>query len=150
MKRLLLLLSFFGFLQSGLKAQTQNPVKWQAAYKAINATEGEFIITAEIDPQWHTYSQRKTDAGPIPTSFQFVANKNYYVNGNTEETGAHEEFVKAFDAKIFVFTGKAEFKQKIKRNNKTPFSVSIKVEFMCCNDVMCLPPKTETLTVNVP
>lgn len=147
MKRFFLFFALFGLLQTSFKAQTQNPVKWQAIYKATSALEGEIIITAIIDPQWHTYSQRKTDAGPIPTSFQFPLSKAYTLEGNTEEIGAHEEFVKAFDAKIFVFTTKAEFKQKIKRTTKGSFTLPVKVEFMCCNDVMCLPPKTETLNV---
>ena len=130
-----------------LQAQTQNPVSWSAVYKSVSATEGEIIISADIQKGWHTYSQRGTDAGPIPTSFSFVASNNYELVGKTEESNAHEEFVKAFDAKIFVFTGKAEFKQKIKLKAKAGFAIPFKVEYMTCNDMMCLPPKTIDLSV---
>ena len=121
-------------------------MKWNAVYKSISDSEGEIIITAEIEKNWHTYSQRPTDAGPIPTSFKFTESKDFETEGKTEESNAHEEFVKAFDAKIFVFTTKAEFKQKIKVKKKGA-NVSFKVEFMSCNDIMCLPPKTVDLTV---
>ncbi len=132
-----------------LKSQTQNPVNWQATYKSISASEGEIIITASIEKGWHTYSQKESDAGPIPTSFKFDANKNYQLVGKTEESNSHEEFVKAFEAKIFVFKDKAEFKQKVKIISTGKLDITLKVDFMCCNDAMCLPPKTITLSVKV-
>lgn len=131
-----------------LTGLAQNPITWQAIYKPINATEGEIIITGILEKDWHTYSQRATDAGPIPTTIKFTAAPLYTLNGNTEEVGAHVEFVKAFDAKIYVFTGKAEFHQKIKVTGKG-FAVPITIEYMTCNDMMCLPPKTITLQVKV-
>lgn len=134
-------------LSTLLSLAQQNPVTWTATYKSTSATEGEVVITATIEKNWHTYSQRPTDAGPIPTTIKFSAAKNYMLVGRTEESNAHEEFVKAFDAKIFVFTGKAEFKQKVKLNTKTPTNIGLTVEYMCCNDQMCLPPKTIDLIV---
>lgn len=129
--------------------QTNNPVTWHAVYAPVSAMEGEVVITASIEKNWHTYSQRATDAGPIPTSFVYTPDKSYTLIGNTIESNAHEEYVKAFEAKIFVFTDKAVFKQKIKRNAGQPFSLKLKLEYMACNDAMCLPPKTEILEVQV-
>lgn len=141
---------FFGIVwMHVLAAQPQNPVTWMASYKAVSATEGEIVITALIEKDWHTYSQRPTEAGPIPTSFKFTPNAQFKLDGPTTETDAHEEFVKAFDAKIFVFTGKAEFRQKIKLTGKGGFTIPFSVEYMCCNDMMCLPPKTVDLSVKV-
>lgn len=136
------LISFFGLI-----SQNQNPLSWQASYKSISKTEGEIIITATIEKGWHTYSQRPTDAGPIPTSFKFTPSKEYQLVGKTEESNAHEEYVKAFEAKIYVFNNKAEFKQKIKIIGKSAVNINFKVEYMCCNDAMCLPPKTLDLSV---
>ncbi|MCW3076941.1 MAG: hypothetical protein JWO32_1550 [Bacteroidetes bacterium] len=146
MKNLILILSFV-FAFTGLQSQTQNPVSWHATYKSISKTEGEIIITALIENGWHTYSQRDTKAGPIPTSFKFIPSKQYSLIGKTEESNAHEEYVKAFEAKILVFTAKAEFKQKIKLTGKDIPVVNFKIEYMCCNDMMCLPPKTIDLSV---
>ena len=131
-----------------LASMGQNPVTWKATYKPISATEGEITIVGTLENGWHTYSQRATDAGPIPTTIKFSPLAQYDLNGKTEETGAHEEFVKAFDAKIFVFTGKAEFHQKIKVKGKG-FTIPITIEYTTCNDMMCQPPKTITLQVKV-
>jgi hypothetical protein len=140
-------LAFCLFAFLGLRSQGQNPIIWQAVYKPISATEGEIIITPKVEKGWHTYSQKVTADGPVATSFKFTESKQYTLVGKVEETNVHEEFDKAFDAKIFVVTDKSEFKQKIKLVGKTGATIAFKVEFMCCNDMMCLPPKTVDLSV---
>jgi hypothetical protein len=149
MKSLVILLITIFSSFSSIHAQLPNPVKWSATFEKLNDEEGYIHIRAEIEKGWHTYSQRPTDVGPIPTSFTFAPSKDYELIGKTEENGAHEEFVKAFDAKIFVFTGIALFRQKIKLNSKGKMSIPFKVEFMCCDDMMCLPPKTLDMTVTI-
>ena len=132
-----------------VNAQVQNPVSWTTSYKSTSATEGEITIIAKIEKGWHTYSQRPTDAGPISTTFTFPPSSQYKLVDKTEEIGSHEEFDKAFDAKIFVFTDKAEFKQKIKLTGKAGFELLFNVECTICNDNMCLPPKIMDLKVKV-
>jgi DsbC/DsbD-like thiol-disulfide interchange protein len=140
-----LYLLFISFASFG---QQKNPLTWSATYKSISATEGEIIITALIEKGWHTYSQRPTDAGPISTIISFQASKQFSLVGKTEESNAHEEFDKAFEAMLFTFTDKAEFNQKIKFT-KAGFTIPFKVEAVCCNESMCLPPKTTELSVKI-
>ena len=149
MKKIALTLCFSVLSLLNIYSQGQNPVKWVASYKSISATEGEIIITAQIDRPWHTYSQRPTPDGPVPTAFSFTETKQYQLVGKVEESNAREEFDAAFGAKVFVFADKAEFKQKIKLTAKTPLTIFFKVEYMCCDDKMCLPPKTIDLSVKV-
>lgn len=149
MKKLVtLFLAFFAFFSA--YSQAKNPISWVVSYKSISATEGEVVITAVIEKTWHMYSQKPTTDGPVPTSFTFPPSKQYQLVGKTEESPAHEEFDQAFGAKVFSFSDKAEFKQKIKLTGKGGFPVSFKVEFMCCDNNMCLPPKTVDLSVIVP
>ncbi len=132
-----------------LISQQQNPVVWTSSYKAISATEGEIILLGTIQAGWHTYSQRPTDAGPISTTIRFNPSGTYELVGQTQEVNVHEEYDKAFEAKLFVFSGQAEFRQKIKVKTKAAFTVPVSVEFVCCNDNMCLPPKTIELSVKI-
>jgi thiol:disulfide interchange protein DsbD len=126
-----------------------NPISWKASYIKTSAREGEIQITANIEKNWHIYSQRPTDAGPIPTSFTVTPHSNFTLIGKVDETNAHEEFVKAFDAKIFVFEKEAVFTQKITCLTKSPFDIMIQLEYMTCNDMQCLPPKTIKLQVTI-
>lgn len=130
-------------------AQAQDPVTWSATYHRIGDKEGEIVIAGALQKGWHTYSMRPTDAGPIPTSFTLSPSKDYSLAGKPAESGATEEFDKAFDAKLFVFHEKAELRQKIRLKGTAAFSLTVKVEYMSCNDMMCLPPKTATLQVKV-
>ncbi len=132
-----------------LSAQQQNPIVWSASYKAISATEGEITILGAIQSGWHTYSQRPTDAGPISTTIRFVPTASFELSGKAEEMNVHEEYDKAFEAKLFVFSDRAEFKQKIKVKSKSALTISAFVEYVCCNDNMCLPPKTIELSVKI-
>lgn len=148
MKKLLLFFSLFASLLSF--SQAPNPVKWEAIYSSINSDEGEIIITAKIDKGWHIYSQNiAPDAGPIPTSFNYTPGTNFELVGKTIEGNAHEVFDKAFDTKLLIFDDKAEFKQKIRLKNSKGFTTIVKLEFMTCNDMQCLPPKTIELLVNI-
>ncbi len=131
-------------------AQNLNPVKWEVSYSEISNTEGTITVIATIEKKWHIYSQRPTSDGPIPTSFVFSPAKDFQLSGKTEEIGAKEEYVKAFEAKLFTFEEKAVFKQKIKRSNPKAFTTPVKLEYMTCNDMQCLPPKTVDLTLSVP
>lgn len=142
---IILFTSLLGFSQQ----TALNPITWKAIYSPLNSTEGEIIITATISDNWHIYSQRPTDAGPIPTSFTITPNTNFILVGKVEETNAHEEFVKAFDAKVFVFEKEAVFTQKIKRKTNKDFFIDLSLEYMTCNDMQCLPPKTIQLSVNI-
>ncbi|MES2679196.1 MAG: protein-disulfide reductase DsbD domain-containing protein [Bacteroidota bacterium] len=145
MKKIItLFLCLFGFFAANAQ---ENPVTWSATYKAISATEGEIIINAKIDKNWHIYSQTASSAGPVPTSFNFEPVKNFKLLGTPTEIGAHEIFDKTFDAQISSFSDKAEFRQKIKITGKPGFMIPFTVEYMSCNDMMCLPPKTVNLNV---
>lgn len=149
MKNLLAFLFFFFAFQS-YSQNALKPVTWTVSYVEKSATEGEIIFKAIIEKKWHIYSQRPTDVGPIPTSFTVSPNATIELEGKTEEMEAHEEFVAAFDAKVFVFSGEAIFKQKIKRKNSKATFVNTSLEFMTCNDVQCLPPSTLNFIVAIP
>lgn len=142
---LLSIITFGSFAQTPLK-----PVTWNASYVSTSATEGEIHFTATIDKKWHIYSQRPTDVGPIPTSFTVSPNADFELVGKVEEGEAHEEFVAAFDAKVFVFSEKAVFKQKIKLKNQKGTTIKSTLEFMTCNDVQCLPPTMIDFSILVP
>jgi hypothetical protein len=143
---LLTLLTLTGFSQN----PTLKPVKWDAGYVSKNDSIGEIYFTATIDKKWHIYSQRPTDVGPIPTSFTVTPNADFELIGKVEEGEAHEEYVAAFEAKVFVFSEKAVFKQKIKLKNQKGTTIKAILEFMTCNDVQCLPPTILDFSVSVP
>lgn len=142
---LFLALNLLAFSQTAL-----TPVSWSASYEDLPNDEGMITFKAKIDPHWHIYSQRPTDAGPIPTSFSITPTAGIELTGKVQENDAHEEFVAAFDAKVFIFEKEAVFRQKIKRKSTAGTKISTTLEYMTCNDRQCLPPKLVDLNIDIP
>src|SRR6185295_20263595 len=101
MKKILALcLAVFAF--SNIFSQAKDPVKWMATYKSISVTEGEIIITASIDKTWHTYSQKATTDGPVPTSFIFTPSKQFSLVVEFDVCSAQEGFVYPLGVEIYL------------------------------------------------
>lgn len=133
-----------------LNAQIHDPVKWSTSVAKISDTEFDVIATANIDGDWHLYSQNVPEGGPIATTFTFKGSKDYLKKGNTKEEKGHEVNDPIFEMVIKYFDKKATFKQRIKIKNPNAFNVNAIVEFMVCNETQCLPPKEVNLVFQIP
>jgi thiol:disulfide interchange protein len=139
----------FLFTISLLNAQILEPVKWSFSSKKISDTEAEIIFTAKIDKGWHLYSQDIPPDGPIATTFEMTKSANYQRMGKISEPKPIVENDPNFDMVLKFFATKAVFKQKIKLLTNKPFVIKGLVNFMCCNDVSCLPPNDVSFNINV-
>lgn len=152
MKHFILLFIFSGiFFPLVSKAQGQlNPVKWEYSFERKSPTEGTIIIKATIDDKWHIYSQMQPDEGPIPTSFKYTPAAGYELVGKTDEPTAVKSYSEVFGTEVISFEKQVTFTQNVKLTTDKPFLISGELEFMSCNDNMCLPPRTLSFSINVP
>jgi thiol:disulfide interchange protein DsbD len=138
MKKILSLLLIF--IVYSTQAQILDPVKWSFSSKKVNDKEADLLITANIEPGWHVYSQFIEEGGPIPTSFKFTPSAAYSLSGKVSETPkAVSAYDKNFDMQIAWHQTKVVFKQRIKVNSPKTTIEGV-LEFMVCNDEKCLPP----------
>lgn len=127
---------------STLQAQILKPVKWKFEASRKTSNVFELTFTANIDQNWHLYSQFIPEGGPIPTRFEFETDSNgvFQKIGKTEELSKiEEEFDQSFQMQLKYFSHKAVFKQKIKVLKETELKGY--VEFMTCDNEKCLPPE---------
>ena len=152
MKQIIFTLAIFMLLQSlsntQSEAQIAKPVKWSYTAEQ-NQNEATLVIKSTIDKPWHLYSQHIADGGPIPTSFAFTPSDNYELIGNTSEPDAATFHDPNFDMDLKTFEDQVIFKQKIKVKTTDSFSVKGVLEFMVCNDKMCLPPEKVPFEIKV-
>lgn len=129
------------FAASSATAQILNPVKWTWKAEATGQDEYQLIFSAKVDAGWHIYSQFIAADGPVPTSFNFNANKDVQLIGKPTETGAkmHEGHDPVFDMHLKYFEGTMTCVQKVKILKDTKLSGVI--EYMVCDDTRCLPPE---------
>ncbi len=135
----LLLIFQLGIQMPYCIAQPVHQVKWYFKSGLVTGPEATLIFKAEILPGWHLYSQFMEEGGPFPTQFSFESIGAYTLVGKVEETG---EAVKFHDDNLMMdiiwYSGTVTFSQKIKLNQGAVI-VRGKVEFMACNEQMCLP-----------
>jgi thiol:disulfide interchange protein len=129
----------------------QNPVKWAFEAKDAGGGQADLVFTATIDDGWYTYSQfLEISDGPLPTTFTYKEGSNYQLVGKAVESGDKTTaYDKVFEAKLSKFKHKAIFTQRVKVIDSSK-PVTGYLEFMVCNDEMCMPPKTQDFSFKLP
>ncbi|MAZ30475.1 MAG: thiol:disulfide interchange protein [Flavobacteriales bacterium] len=130
-------------------AQIEDPVEWRFDVRTLEDNQAELVVTANIDPGWHLYSQF-VDGGPVATSFTFFDNPNIELIGKVIEGEAHEEFDPNFETILKFFDTEAIFRQSIKLLSEDSIELKGELQFMTCNDAMCLPPEWVDISVVLP
>ena len=129
------------FFHLQITAQMPSPVSWSFSSDHITGKEYELHFTADIEGDWHIYSQFIDDGGPVPTSFQYEETDHFTKLGKTEEKGDRKEgFDALFEMNVIKFSKAVDFVQRIKVNDSNKM-IRGQVEFMVCNEESCLPPK---------
>ncbi|RUT73185.1 protein-disulfide reductase DsbD family protein [Ancylomarina longa] len=141
MKKKLLIL-FLGVLLSNifvLRAQIQKTVSWNYSTEKISDSEINLVFKANIDKEWHMYSQHFEDGGPIRLNFTFNDSDKFERIGDVEEISKPKsEFDNIFEMNIQYFEGKAILKQKVKLLSKSPFIISGEMEYQTCREGECV------------
>lgn len=133
---LILLTSFNGI------TQIFDPVKWNFRSKQVTGKKVDLIFEATIDSGWHLYGLNIPENGPIATSIVFTDTNGFKLTGKAVSVNNPEiKYDAIFEIDLELFSNKATFKQQIEKLTKEDLTVRGYVEFMSCNDQMCLPPK---------
>jgi len=144
MKFLLAVCSLFPFLLG------KSPVNWTSTSQKLSATEYNLVFTATIENGWNIYSQYlQSEDGPVKTSFSFDDENNIQLIGKNIETGDIKKVKdEMFDMEVIKIKNKGVFTQKVKvKDASKPITGTI--EYMCCNDLQCLPPKSVPFTISL-
>ena len=132
------LLSILSLVSIG---QIEDPVRWSFDSKQVTENTFDLLFTAAIEEHWHIYSNTlDPDKGPVPTTFDFTADKSYQLNKGIKEPKPINEYDKNFDMDLLYFDNEVTFVQRVKVLAE---STTIKGEltYMTCDDSKCLPPE---------
>ncbi len=125
-------------------AQIIDPVTWEYSVEKISEEEVDLVFTANIDNNWHLYSQDIPEGGPIPTRFVFNKSSDFELVGPVVElTEPEEKYDPSFNMMLKLFSEKALFKQRVKITGSDGIKINGSVEFMSCDNSRCLPPKED-------
>jgi thiol:disulfide interchange protein len=141
---LAILVTFFG------TAQIVEPVKWSSSVVKVSDTEIDLIITANIENNWHLYSQYTPEGGALPLVFTFKNQKgNYQLVGKAKEGKYKKSFNEIFEIEEYYFQNTAKFTQRINIINSKLKTVNVGLDGQACIDGKCV--QTEAnLKFNLP
>jgi len=146
MKKILFLLRlFFVVGMVNANAQIHDPVQWETSVIKKSDSVFSLISKATIQKDWHLYAQNIASGGPVPTTFNYP--ETLSLIGETAEPKGITVFDEVFDLELKYYKQIAVFKQDVKLN-QVPKELKVWVEYMVCNDGMCLPPKELELVFN--
>src|SRR5690606_26755054 len=110
----LIITLFFAVLSS--QAQVLNPVTWTSETQKISDTEYQLIFKAEIEENWHLYSQDMPEGGALPTEFIYDSIGRvgkYSLVGKTLESEYITAYDKVFEMDLNYFDKNASFTQRV-------------------------------------
>lgn len=134
----------------GLLCQAQDdPVSWSFGAEHIEGSKYKIKFNADIESKWYLYSQNIDEGGPIPTSFFFDDNNEITLVGSVEEKSeAIKNMDEMFGMEVIKFKDKAEFEQIVELKNDVAV-ISGELEFMTCDGMRCLAPKTIEFNIKI-
>ncbi len=131
-----------------LRSSAEEAATWKAVPLKTAVKAGESFpvkIIATINSGWHVYSTRDMGEGPVSTSFSILSGKNFSLAGKPKQPKPITRFDDAFQInteyyeKSVTFTQNVMVKAGVKPGR---YDVDLGINFMACNDRLCLPPKT--------
>ncbi|MBN1118835.1 MAG: thioredoxin family protein [Bacteroidales bacterium] len=123
-----------------VKADVDNPVKWQTSIQKLGDFEYEIIFSAKIDAGWHLYGLNIPEGGPIATSFNYSDSSVFkQIKVPVSSKNPEIKFDETFNMELELYNNSVVFKQKLILKDKTA-TISGYIEFMSCDDSRCLPP----------
>ncbi len=131
-------------------SQILEPVKWISEVKKTGDDTYDLIFNAEIEDNWHLYTQDLPENGPIPTTFRFENEGNKFeLIGKVSESKSHSSFDKIFEMELSYFDHSAQFIQKIKVLDPSLGTIEAGVDFQSCDDEKCIFEMSE-FELNIP
>lgn len=109
-----LLLLFLMLVPFVSQAQIMEPVQWSIETEKLSKNEYNLVFKAEIEDDWHLYSQYTPFGGPMPLYFEFIDTLGIERIGGVVEPEAIVKYSDVFEIDEHFFEKQAVFKQKVK------------------------------------
>ena len=127
------------------------PVKWSFSTQDLPNGQVRVDLGATMETGWHVYAtQLPSDQGPLPTAITFTPSDAYYLVDGVKEPEPEKADDPNFGMVLHFHSVPTVFSQTIARKSAAAFTVKGEVEYMACNDQMCLPPVKVPFSIDVP
>ena len=136
---LFLLMAFAAIVPMEVRAQIIDPVKWSVAIQDLNENEFDIVATATIDPEYHIYSTKMPDLGPLPTVFDIKTSEFFEAVGEARDlTDVPMYYDDIFEVEYKQFAGTASFAQTFRKLKDGGFPITGEINYQACKNGQCV------------
>lgn len=124
----------------GSGSQMKSPVSWKGSLEKKSETQYLITLNANIDYDWHIYSQYTPNEGigPIPLALEFLKKGDAYIlQGDLKEGESYTEFSDIWGFDEIFFKDRAELIQTIEIKDPTLNLIKAELSYQVCKEV-CL------------
>ena len=112
------------------------PVKWATSVEKISEGEFDLVFTADIEKDWHVYSQYTAEGGSLPLEItKATDNDNFELIGKAVESDTIQKYNAIFEVYESYFDNQAVLKQRIKLNDPDVSEVTLNLTGQVCKKV---------------
>ena len=136
--------------------KSSDPVAWRASINGANAmfpgAKFDVRIDAHAGRGWYIYSVTQPPGGPIATAIRLSDTAVFREGAPLRAPQPDRAFDNAFDMMVEKYRGSAVFRLPVvvRPDAKSGArSLGVSASYQACNDNVCLPPRTVTLSVPV-
>ena len=123
-------------VQSSFQGGILNPIKWKSSIEKISNVEYFLIMTADIEDEWHVYSQYTSEGGSLPIIIAKAEDTDdYELEGKAIESDTIRKFNEVFEVYETYFSTQAVLKQKVRLKNKDVSKVTLNLTGQVCKKV---------------
>lgn len=132
----------------GVNGQIFEPIKWTIQTKQKTKNTADIIIKAKLDEGWHLYGTKLPDGGPKATTIKIKTLQNGQAKGDIKATSKLiSSYDRNFEMELNWYKNEAIFQQEVTSKNPKNIYAQVSISYMVCNDINCLPPTEEILTI---
>lgn len=125
------------------ETDNQNPVALSATANSLPNGKKELVIRMKIHSGYHTYAQVSNKDPFLPTTVEFELPEGYKPEGAMKTPA----FTQLSGSETTIYTGDGAFRQLISGTGSG--EIKCTVSYQCCDNDICFPPTTKTLSVTV-
>lgn len=134
------------------QAAANSPVRWTIS-PPVTVLRTDYAVpvnlSATIDNGWYIYSVTQKAGGPTPMTVTVAPSPPFSIEGGVTAPAPVVVFDKEFNINTERYEGAPSFVVPVAAKIATgavPQALDVKVRFQACNETMCLPAHTVTLS----
>jgi thiol:disulfide interchange protein DsbD len=124
----------------------QNPIQWTLSLAPVKSGRATARLKGVIERGWYLYGLTQLEDGPKATRIWLPQGQAFQSSGELKSPKPLRKYDQNFNLDVEYYENEVTFQIPVRRDSAATSPLNVKVYFQSCNDKLCLPPRTVTVT----